>query len=151
MRMLFVRSVPVVAFIGVLALSGCQANSPAPTNKPVITIASPAANTSVSGPKVKIDASVSHWQLVAANQAAKPGEGHLHFYIDIPADAIKVGEGIPLDQAAKFVHAGKAPFTSREIELAPGQHTVTVVMGNSVHQVLAEPAPVSVTFTVNAP
>jgi len=44
--------------------------------------------------------------------------------------------------------AGKSPYTQREIELSRGEHTVVVVMGNSLHQALAVPAPASVTFTV---
>jgi hypothetical protein len=53
-----------------------------------------------------------------------------------------------LDQKTTYVHAGKAPHGLREIKFAPGQHTITVVMDNSVHQALAMHEPVSMTFTV---
>lgn len=130
-----------------LTLSACQP-APKTQSRPTMKIIAPAAGALVAGPKVKVDIEVAAWTLVDANQAIKDGEGHLHFFVDTPANAIKVGEGIPLDQKATFVHAGKAPYTTRELELTPGEHTITVVMGNSAHQVLAAPAPVSVTFKV---
>lgn len=133
-----------------LSLSACQTTPPASKTQstPNMKILSPATGTVIAGPKIKIEVEVSTWTLVDANQAIKDGEGHLHFFVDTPANAIKVGEGIPLDQKATFIHAGKAPYTIRDLDLAPGEHTVTVVMGNSAHQVLAAPAPVSVTFKV---
>lgn len=141
-----------VGFATLIALAACQPTIPksaAPSAAaPVMTITSPAAGATLAGPKVKVDVEVGNWALVAANQTPKDGAGHLHFFVDVPADAVKVGEGIPLDQTAKFIHAGKAPFTTREIELTSGTHTLTVVMGDSVHRVLAVPAPVSITFTV---
>ena len=72
----------------------------------------------------------------------------MHFFIDAPASSVPVGQAVPLDQPGSYVHAGKAPFTSREIELAPGKHTITVVMADAAHVVVAEPEPVSVTVLV---
>jgi hypothetical protein len=122
----------------------------APAAAPAIglKIVSPSANAKVAGPKVKVEAEVSGLALVDANIAPKDGEGHLHFFVDAPATAIAVGQAIPADQPAKYVHLGKTPYTSREIELSKGQHTITVVATNAAHVVLAQPAPVSVTFSV---
>ncbi len=64
------------------------------------------------------------------------------------AFSVSAGQPVPLDQRTTSVHAGKAPFTSREIELAPGKHTITVVMADAAHGVVAEPEPVSVTVLV---
>ena len=111
-------------------------------------ITSPPANVALAGPKVKIEVEVTGLSLVDANIAPKDGEGHLHFFIDTPASAVPAGQVIPTDQPTKFVHAGKAPYTNREIELTKGQHTITVVAANAAHVVLATPAPVSVTFLV---
>ena len=141
----------IVAAIAI-ALTACQSAIPStvaqPAAAPVMKIMAPIAGTTLAGPKVKVEIEVNNWTLTAANQTPKDGEGHLHFFVDVPADAVKVGEGIPLDQTAKFIHAGKAPYTTREIELSPGPHTLTVVMGDSVHRVLDTPAPVSIMFTV---
>ena len=80
--------------------------------------------------------------------APKDGEGHIHFFIDVPASSVAVGQVIPTDQPTKYIHAGKTPYTNREVDLTPGQHTITVVAANAAHQALAVPAPVSVSFTV---
>ena len=133
---------------GVLAGSTLVSCMPAAAPGASMKITSPAANASVAGPKVKVEAEVTGLTLVDANIAPKDGEGHLHFFIDTPASAVAVGQPIPTDQPAKFVHAGKAPYTNRELDLAKGQHTITVVAANAAHIVLATPAPVSVTFTV---
>lgn len=139
--------VSVVA-AGVLAGSTLVSCAPASAPGPSLKITAPAANAAMPGPKVNIQVEVTGLNLVDANIAPKDGEGHLHFFIDTPASAVPVGQLIPIDQPVKFVHAGKAPYTNREIELAKGQHTITVVAANAAHIALATPAPVSVTFSV---
>ncbi len=101
----------------------------------------------VQGRQVKIEVQVANWKLVDAGSPVATGEGHLHFFVDQPASAVPAGQAIPAGTAA-YVHAGKAPYTSRELELTPGQHTITVVMGDSSHVALAQPTPQIVTFTV---
>jgi hypothetical protein len=102
----------------------------------------------VQGPKVRFEVEVTNFTLVDAGTPLAPGEGHLHFFIDTPPDAVPEGQLIPLDSAAKYVHAGKPPYTSRELELAPGEHTIWVVAANSGHLALREPAPAKVTVRV---
>ena len=133
---------------GVLAGSTLVSCGPASAPAASMRITSPPANAALAGPKVKIEVEVTGLSLVDANIAPKDGEGHLHFFIDTPASAVPAGQVIPTDQPTKFVHAGKAPYTNREIELTKGQHTITVVPANAAHVVLATPAPVSVTFLV---
>lgn len=147
-RRQFVLMMAGFASTALAAACSAPASSNASTSAPQIKILSPANGATVAGPKVAFDVEVPNWTFVDANQPAKDGEGHLHFFVDVPAGTVQAGSAIPLDQKATFVHAGKAPYTKREIELSPGEHTVTVVMGNSLHQALANPAPASVTFTV---
>lgn len=113
-----------------------------------LRVVSPKKRATVAGPKVMIEVRVKGLRLVDAGTPLKPGEGHLHFFIDVPASNVKVGAMIPLDTTSRYVHAGKEPYDRREIELAPGRHTITVVAANSGHLRLAQPKPVSVTFTV---
>lgn len=120
----------------------------APAKRGGLTIVSPKQKTTVAGPKVMIQVDVKGLALVAAGSPLKGGEGHLHFFIDVPAKNVKVGAMIPLDTTLRYVHAGKEPYDRREIALAPGRHRITVVAANSAHLRLAEPKPVSVTFTV---
>jgi hypothetical protein len=111
-------------------------------------IVSPAPGAAVKGPKVNVEVAVDGFKLVPANQAPLANEGHLHFFVDVPASSVPVGQVVPLDQAKTYVHAGKEPFTSRELELAPGKHTITVVAANAAHLVVERPAPISVEVTV---
>lgn len=143
--------IPRLAFVSamaalVLALAACGA-APAGA-KPTLRIVSPVAGATVKGPAVKVEVEASNFTLLAANPTAKDGEGHLHFFIDVPASSVKVGEVIPLDQPTIYVHAGKEPFASRELTLSPGKHTITVVVADSLHRALAQPEPATVTLEV---
>jgi hypothetical protein len=134
--------------MGVIAGGSLVSCAPVAAPAASLKITSPAANAKVTGPKVKIEAEVTGLTLVDANIAPKDGEGHLHFFVDTPAASIAVGQAIPADQPAKYVHLGKTPYNSRELELSKGQHTITVVAANAAHVMLAQPAPATVTFTV---
>jgi hypothetical protein len=144
-------SVGLSVLFALMATVACSSTKPAatpPAATPSLTIVAPASGATVTGPKVKVDVEAKDWKLVAAaGSAVTSGEGHLHFFIDVPASSVVVGQAIPTGDA-KYVHAGAAPLTSRELDLSPGQHTITVVAGNSAHIALASPAPQSVTFTV---
>ncbi len=140
---------PVIAALGAaLVLAACAPASSAPAEKPVMRLLSPAPDARLPAGKVKVDVEVRGYALIAANGPVRAGEGHLHFFIDTPASSVPVGYAVPLDQPNTYVHAGKAPFTSRDIELVPGKHLITVVMANAAHVVVAEPQPVSVTVLV---
>jgi Domain of unknown function (DUF4399) len=128
----------------VLLLAACNISPP-----PSIRIVSPADGATVKGPKVKVEVSVQNWTLMPAGSPAADATGHLHFFIDTPASAVPVGQAIPpTDANAAYIHAGKDPLTSRELELSPGKHTITVVMGNTGHVALDNPIPKSITITV---
>lgn len=131
-----------------LAIVGTTAFAGPTLPKPKLAFVSPKAGATVAGPKVLVKVTVTGWKLVAAGSPLADGEGHLHFFIDVPASSVKVGELIPLDQPTKYVHAGKEPFDSRELELAPGKHTITAVMANSAHLRAGGVPAASVTFTV---
>jgi Domain of unknown function (DUF4399) len=134
-----------VLLIVALGLVGCSAVAAQPTMK----IVAPADGATVQGPKVKVEVAVTDWKLVPAGTKVADGEGHLHFFVDVPASAVAVGQLIPPTTAnPAFIHAGAEPLTSRELTLTPGTHTITVVMGNSSHVALANPAPQSITIHV---
>ena len=127
-----------------LLLAACTISPPA-----TIRIVSPADGATVKGPKVKIEVAVQNWTLMPAGSPAADHTGHLHFFIDTPASAVPIGQAIPpTDTNAAYIHAGKDPLTSRELALSPGKHTITVVMGNTGHVALDNPAPKSITITV---
>lgn len=129
----------------VLVLAACAQT---PGAGSTMSIVSPAAGAKVKGPKVTVMVDVKSFKLVPANQSPVAGEGHIHFFVDTPASTVPVGKVVPLDQANVYVHAGKEPFTSRELELTPGRHTITVVMADAAHIVVSQPQPASVTIDV---
>ena len=129
----------------VVANSGAAAAPP--PRGPHLKIVSPGKGAKVASP-VPVVVAVEEFKLVAAGTALAEGEGHLHFFIDVPASNVKPGALIPLDSLSRYVHAGKEPFDRRELTLTPGKHTITVVAANSGHLRLANLKPVSVTFTV---
>ena len=115
---------------------------------PHVKISSPKKKANVKSP-VTVIAQVEEFKLVPAGTMLAEGEGHLHFFIDVPADNVKPGAMIPLDTLARYVHLGKEPFDRRDLTLAPGKHTITVVAANSAHQRIAGIKPHSVTFRVS--
>ncbi len=134
--------IPALVITALLASCASQ-----PANAPRLRIVSPKPGAVVRGPKVTFEVEVQNLALAEANRPHVEGEGHLHFVIDAP-NAIRAGMLVPLTEPAKFVHAGKAPYTTREIELPTGNRTVTVVVGGNDHIALASPASVSVSFIV---
>jgi hypothetical protein len=114
---------------------------------PTIRVISPAEGSAVTSP-VKVQVAVDGFGLVAATTPVAEGSGHLHFFIDTPPEAVPEGQMIPLDSATKYVHAGKEPFTERDLTLAPGEHTIWIVAANSGHLALRTPAPVKLTVKV---
>jgi hypothetical protein len=130
------------------ATAGLMAACSAPSREPRMTWVYPTEGTRVPDRDVPLQVAVRNFSLLRAG-APRPNEGHLHFFIDVPADSIADGQLIPTDQADKYVHAGAPPFNTRTVALTPGVHTVTAVMGDGAHNKLAVPAPVSVTFIVS--
>jgi len=133
---------------GVGATAGLMAACSAPSREPRMTWVYPTEGTRVPDSDVPLQVAVRNFSLVRAG-APQANQGHLHFFIDVPADSIADGQLIPTDQADKYVHAGAPPFNTRTVALTPGVHTVTAVMGDGAHNKLAVPAPVSVTFIVS--
>jgi uncharacterized protein DUF4399 len=70
--------------------------------------------------------------------------GHLHLFVDRPASPADQ----PIPVAADVIHT-----TATTIEvpgLAPGEHTVTVVVGDGLHVPLSPPVEAKVSFTVGS-
>lgn len=111
---------------------------------PTVRITSPRDGASVRGPQVEVKVAVQNFRTVPGGTEVKAGEGHVHILIDKPVP--KAGEVVP--QADGYVHLGAAPFDSRTVELAPGEHTLTAVLGDSTHKVLDPAATHSINVTV---
>src|SRR5688572_3617760 len=101
----FIRTTVLSAVL--TALAACGDNSTSSLASATMRIVSPAPGAAVKGPKVNVEVAVDGFKLVPANQAPLANEGHLHFFVDVPASSVPVGQVVPLDQAKTYVHAGK--------------------------------------------
>jgi len=135
--------------ISIAAAGSLVACAPA-SREPEMRIVYPQQGARVPSAQVSVQVEVRNFRLVRPG-APRPGEGHLHFFIDVPASAVADGQIIPLDQTDKFVHLGAPPFTARTLTLSPGVHTITAVMADGTHAKLPTPRPVSVTFFLQPP
>ncbi len=150
-----------VVVAAALALSACGGNdtevetvSPTATGSPTATEPSyatetgaawsaeflePADDAVVSSPvQVRMQASGI---TIAPAAKGQPGAGHFHLMID--AECVQPGAAIPNDPAHRHFGDGS---TSATIELAPGQHTLCLQIGDNGH--VASNATDRVTVTV---
>ena len=71
-----------------------------------------------------------------------PNSGHHHLLVDVPAP----DPGLPIPKDAQHLHFGQAQ-TEAEITLAPGQHTLQLLLGATTH-VPHEPPVLSAPITI---
>ena len=128
-----------------LILSGCgqppppaePASEPAAAQAPAlnrseapegasVAILSPKDGDVVSSP-VTVQFDLQGMTLATAGDAT-PGTGHHHLLVDVPAPDL--GQVIPKD--AQHLHFGQGQATA-EIPLAPGQHTLQLLLGDGNH------------------
>jgi hypothetical protein len=112
------------------------------TQATTVSVQASAPPTTPAGQDVKVTATVTGIQLVAADGDRSGKTGHLHYFVDrAPTPA-----GQPIPKEAGIVHTAE---TSTSIAgLTPGEHTVWVVVGDGGHVPLVPPAQAKVTFTV---
>lgn len=95
--------------------------------------------------------------LEASNIAIEPsgeiveGAGHHHVLVDLTDDERALfntpGSAIPVDVEPRYVHMGDGAGC-KEIELAPGAHTLTAVVADGGHVTLDPPVTAEVSVTV---
>lgn len=73
-----------------------------------------------------------------------PNTGHHHLLIDVAEDEIPMDR--PLPATERFVHFGGGQ-TETQVTLEPGQHTLTLLLGNHLH-IPHDPPVMSETITV---
>lgn len=103
-----------------------NAASPSPAGAEVY-IVSPKDGDVVTGP-VKVVFGIKGMELAPAG-TMKDNAGHHHLIID--ADLAALDKPIPPNDA-HYMHFGKAQ-TEAEVKLAPGRHTLQLVLGDGAH------------------
>lgn len=91
-----------------------------------VTLTSPANGATVKSP-VTVQFAIEGMTLAAAG-TNDPGTGHHHLLVD--ADIPALDQPIPKD--ANHVHFGQGQ-TEGQVELAPGQHTLQLLLGDGNH------------------
>lgn len=149
-----------LGFAGVLVLGGCgesaveepatspaevgevqagMPRSPAPDGARVYFI-TPADGSTVKSPFL-IEFGIEGMQLVAAGTAGE-NAGHHHLLVDTGLPDL----GLPIPADASHIHYGDAR-TSTELSLAPGQHTLQLLLGDHLH-IPHEPPVASAVITI---
>jgi plastocyanin len=101
------------------------------TNKmPKITIISPKEGKQILSDNITILVNITNFDLVnKLGQPNVPGEGHIHYYIDVPIPTIA---GKPATTAAEtFAPTINTTFTWKNVE--PGKHNLSVQLVNNDH------------------
>ena len=105
-----------------------------------VQIVAPAEGDTVTSP-VTLEVSASGVTIYPASDAV---EGAAHFHAFVDQEATAEGEVMPQDTEGIF-HFGTETY---DLELEPGEHTVTVVLGDNTHVRLAGVPEATVAFTV---
>lgn len=137
-----------VAALGVVFLAGAALLQQGAAAQPgaAIKVAAPAANSTVSGP-VMLQVDISGVPVKPAGEG-DPQAFHYHALVDVdPATVIQPGQPIPTGQA-NIIHT--ADLRLALPDLAPGPHTVTVILTRTDHVPLTPAIQDRVTFTVAA-
>merc|ERR1719183_1907604 len=79
--------------------------------------------------KFPVKMGVKGYELAPASEGLQEGTGHHHIVVD--GGVVPKGDAIPFD--ATHVHFGKAQKEG-ELELSPGQHTLTLQFANAKHE-----------------
>jgi len=121
---------PQVTAPAAVPTTDVPAPAPAPRNVSAagatVAILSPRNGDIVSSP-VKVVFDLQGMTLAPAGDPA-PNSGHHHLLVDVPAPDL--GQPVPKD--AQHLHFGQAQ-TEVEITLAPGPHTLQLLLGDSNH------------------
>jgi hypothetical protein len=121
------------------------AGAPAPAAAaPTISIISPSNGASLLAGNVAVSVAINNFNVVdKQGQANVPGEGHIHFYLDVAAPT---EAGIPaIPTSGTWVHVATTSYTFSNV--SAGTHTIAVELVNNDHTPLV-PAVVS-NITIN--
>jgi hypothetical protein len=131
------------------AVTGSPSPSAAAAARPAnasLAITSPTAGQSVPAGSVQVSVQYSGPTLVAAANATKLDDLHLHYFLDENA-APYIGTLVPVPAGnPRIVHTAALQVTFDNV--TAGSHTVTVMLSGANHVSVAPPLSANVTFTV---
>jgi hypothetical protein len=128
--------------------AGCTSNppqtaAPAPSQTsgtmPGLTITAPADGAVLQAGNITVSVQVSNFGLVPEYWEYIPGKGHLHYYLDLPTNAVASQPGF-------FVPTTDTSYTWPNVP--PGIHTFTVELASTDHTPLLQTVSRTVTVKV---
>jgi hypothetical protein len=144
---------PLLVALSII-LAGCAGErnqtateTPAPAGgvMPGITIASPAEGAVLPAGNITVSVRVFYFTLVPSyGQAYVPGEGHLHYYMDLPVPL--AGEKAPVPPPGHFIPTTATSYTF--VNVPAGTHRFSVELANNDHAPFPSPIFSTVTVTV---
>ncbi len=135
----------------VLALVACTEN---PAAEPAgddtgrtIEIISPADGATVPPGDITVTVQVTNFKIVdKQGQADVPGEGHVHFYLDVAPPTAPGKPAIPA--SGVWAHVSGTSYTFKNVP--EGTHTIAVELVNNDHTPLNPPAVYEITVNVSS-
>jgi hypothetical protein len=139
------KRLAILCLVVGLALIGLAPQMALAQAGPAIQITEP-ANGATVGPNVNVSWTSEGVTIVKAADATELTQGHYHVFVDT-APITGADTPTPTDNP-QIIHTAE---TSVELkDLAPGEHTITLVLGYSNHTPWQPPVTATVTFTVEA-
>jgi hypothetical protein len=147
------RSLVIPLLIALCTIfAGCTNNptqtaAPGPSQAsgtmPGLSITAPADGAVLQAGDIPVSVQVSNFRLVPQYGEYIPGEGHLHYYMDRPANAVP---GASASQPGFFAPTTDTSYTWPNVP--PGTHTFTVELASTDHTPLSQPVSRTVTVKV---
>ncbi len=113
-----------------------------------LTITAPATKATGLGSDVTVMVDTGGLTLVPGPQATGPNDLHIHYMLDVDVAPYLDGKVAVPTGNPSIVHSAETSHTFTG--LAPGAHTVTVLLTDSTHHAIQPPVHPSVTFTVGS-
>lgn len=135
---------PTITAMPSATVSPTATASPAATASPSVT-PSPSATAAAVGSDIMVSVQVANFNVVnKLGQAAVPGEGHLHFFLDAVPPIL---QGTPAISApGTYVAIPATSYTWPNVK--PGLHIISAELANNDHTPLATPSVASVMIWV---
>jgi Domain of unknown function (DUF4399) len=141
----------LVLATAVVALVACTEN---PAAEPAgddtgrtVEIISPADGATLPPGDITVTVQVTNFKIVdKQGQANVPGEGHVHFYLDVAAPTTPGKPAIPA--GGEWAHVSGTTYTFKNVP--EGTHTIAVELVNNDHTPLNPPAVYEITLNVSS-
>ena len=114
---------------------------------PSVRILEPADAATLSGRDVQVTVAVENFNIVGKQgQAAVPGEGHVHFYLDVGRLPTAPGQHAAPPGRRGYYSSSNTTYTWKGLQ--PGEHKLAVQLVTNDHRALDRPVTAQVTVRV---